>query len=395
VTATSDAEQLDERVLLGGTSVALVNRRVVYPVIGLMTGFVLLSPSLPAQAPTKALGELTGYTDVVHALAFSPDGMTLAGGGGPWRGSDGMIEPGELKLWDVRTKKELANLVGHIGPIYAVAFRPDGKTLAAGGVDRTVRLWDVATKKEKAVFRGAPGRITSVAFSPDGKTLAVAVGKPTPKASGTPGVVMLWDVEAGSLRKTLKGHSEPVTAVCFNPTGSLLCSASGVWDAEQNRSVSGEVKLWDPNTGEEQATLRGHSDSISALAMSPDGKTLATGSMTWHKKLEHVHVGEVKLWDLAARREQATIEVHHSWVESLAFSPDGKILASGSGLLSMNPKVNPQWWGGEVVLIDVRTRKVIVTLTGFDTSVDAVAFSPDGKILATHRDTGIKLWGLP
>jgi Tol biopolymer transport system component len=154
--------------------------------------------------------------------------------------------------------KARATLRGHASDIYAVAFSPDGKTLASGSGDGTVKLWEVATGKERATLKGHTNLVWAVAFSPDGKTLASANYDRT---------VKLWEVATGKERATLRGHTSFVWSVAFSPDGKTLASGSS----------DGSVKLWEVVTARERASLQGRS-SVESVAYSPDGKTLAVGS---------------------------------------------------------------------------------------------------------------------
>ncbi|KJZ70285.1 hypothetical protein HIM_10329 [Hirsutella minnesotensis 3608] len=247
--------------------------------------------------------------------------------------------------WDAHRQ----TLEGHGGWVRAVAFSPDGKTLAVASHERTVRLWDPATGAHRQTLEGHGDSVTAVAFSPDGKTLAVASHERT---------VRLWDPATGAHRQTLEGHGGSVRAVAFSPDGNTLASASS------DRTV----RLWDPATGAQRQTLEGHGDwgrrnrSVTAVAFSPDGKTLASASED----------RTVRLWNPATGAHRQTLEGrHNSSVTAVAFSPDGKTLASAS-----EDRTGRLW--------DPATGAQRQTLEGHDGSVTVVAFSPDGRYLTTN-----------
>jgi PKD repeat protein len=247
----------------------------------------------PACRPEPwPLRTLEGHTSSVFSVAFSPDGKLLASGS--WDDT--------VKLWEVSTGQEVRTLEGHTNSVWSVAFSPDGKLLASGSLDDTVKLWDAATGRELRTLEGHTDDVESVAFSPDGKLLASGSDDDT---------IKLWDVATGSVVRTLRGHTGDVESVAFSPDGKLLASGSG----------DDTIKLWDAATGQELRTLEGHTAWVLSVAFSPDGQILASGSDD----------DTIKLWDAATGRLVRTLEGHTAWVLSVAFSPDGELLASGSG----------------------------------------------------------------
>jgi WD40 repeat protein len=255
---------------------------------------------------------LRGEWDEVEAVAFSPDGTTIAAVGTGFEGAP----VGVVTLWTIEEPRG-RTLVRETGKIDALAFSPDGEMVAVGSGDRrVVALRDVASGEVQAELRAHHGPIWSVAYAPDGLALAVACGVvPTVAESdgdGLSGEIRLWDLSGPRPRPRarLGGHEYGAISVAYSPDGSTL--ASGGFDCS--------TKLWGVEAGREWATLSGHEGWVASVAFSPDGSMLATGS----------HDQTVKLWDMATGRELATLEGHSGNVYSVAFSPDGSWLASGS-----------------------------------------------------------------
>ena len=319
----------------------------------------------------RVVTTLPGHTKGVNQLAFSPDGKRLA---------TASLD-GTCKVWDTDTWQEIRSLPANNGKTFAaVAWSRDGKLLAAGD-DAEVILWNADSYQVLHTLK-TPGK-GMVAFTPDGRTLLTARTAPR---KGERHAFTRWDVKTGIQQKTCElPTSGSYVFFHLSPDGRTVL-------VSYDRPAEARVRAYDAETGQERFPPRGHLSSVIAVAVSPDGRTLASGGAD----------ATVRLWDLAAWRSGQpsppvrVLEGHTNEVWSVAFSPDGKLLASGGtdGLIllwDVAPLTlpSPPTVGGEG---RVRGRKVR-ELTGHFPRYAYLTFSPDGRTLvAGGKDGAVHRW---
>jgi WD40 repeat protein len=323
----------------------------------------------------------------VAALALSPSGRQVA---------VACSDHNDAYLFPVPTGRPEAVLRGHAGAITSLAYSPDGQTLATGAQDGTVRLWDPVTGHERAVLRGSPGPV-ELSFSPDGRRLAASTGdrlylwdaatgqtvadlgnhdamrwRFLPQFrfdrtgrrlfSGRGNEVCSWDAATGKLVAVVGRFDSPVYALAYSPDGKRIAAAA------VNNPVP---RLWDAEAGKEVAALAGHTSGLSGLIFSVDGSRLVTPG--------GYPDCTARLWDAAAGQLIAVL-AGHSNMNTAAFSPDGRRIATGS-------------WDRTARLWDGVTGQSIAVLRGHAGRVGGVRFSPDGTRVVTRSDDAtLRLW---
>jgi WD40 repeat protein len=308
-----------------------------------------------ASAPTSTAGESM-------PLAFSPDGRWLA-----------LAGQSSLRVWDT-ARWRLHVLLGTDVPERSTfTLGGDGRLLAFGSSDGAIRLWDLASGGAVRTIRSQRSGIWSVALSPDARWVVASAAR-VGSSTDVDRVIRVWSVQDPTRHLELAGHTDGVPIVAFSPDGSIL--ASGSWDHT--------VRLWDPATGRMLRTLTGHTGQVNTIAFSPDGRLLASGAglvdyRQWRGD-EHAVDRTIKLWDVASGREVRTLTGSAGEVVSLAFSPDGRWLASASGTIEFRQRGGGAI-DGIVRLWDAGSGRLVRELRG-PGGPGTVAFSPNGQWLA-------------
>jgi WD40 repeat protein len=329
------------------------------------------------------------------SVAFNPDGGRQIAGA--------CSKPGHVRLWDVRTGKEIRTFEGHRSDLSSVVFSPNGQYLASSGWDTKIKVWDVAAGRELLTIHRHSDVVARLSFSPDGKYLA---------SGSWDGSVRLWDLTNGEEVRAFHGHSGVVHGVSFSPDGERLASAGAdhqvkIWDvmteqegrrwqfpyahpyglafssdgnllaAADGSSYYGPhktVAIYDIRTGLLTRTLAGHTGRVTGVAFNPQreqGNSLLASSSTDHT---------VKIWDAVSGQVLHTLSGHAGVVTGVAFSLDGCRLASSSA-----DRIVRIW--------DAATGKQCRELRGHTDVVTGVAFAPDDRLASASADRSVRVWG--
>ena len=325
-------------------------------------------------------GQITHATPAhqreISCVAYRPDGKQVVSG----ELLNPLVGNCRIRIWDAATGRSIRELARHPGAVLSVAFSPGGRRIATGstisraGKDAqgTLRIFDSETGDELLSLRGHEGFVDDLAFSPDGTLLASAGVPRTPAfAMESDRTLKIWDATTGAELCTYSAHDRGGRAVVWSPDASRVFSAG----------MDGRLKAWPSTTPPEARVLRGHTGSVLRIAFSPDGKRIASSGAQGegNRPVDEAPDNSVRVWDLETGSQMLVLAEHKSAVLGLAWSPDGKHVASGGA--------------DETIRVwDSRTGARRLLLADQDGIVQSIAFSPDSTLLAAIAGQTATLW---
>ncbi len=284
---------------------------------------------------------LEKQAEAILAVAFTPDGKTLATGG----------RDKNVKVWEVKSGQLLKTLQGHTDWVFAVGISPEGNTLVSGSRDFTARVWDLATGKCLREYKGHREGVRAILITADGKRVVTG---------SDDGTIQIWDINSGT---TINKFSVPggyVLSLAFTPHEARVIAGN----------QSGSIIILNIHTGQVEREIKAHGPWVTAVCVTPDGKWVLSGSLEWKAFVHSIETGE-KVWDFVG---------HYGPVYSTLLTQDGKYCFIGT-----SEKV--------VEIADMTTGHVIRKLAGHQHKITALALTKDGSVLATGSEDGTaRIW---
>ncbi|MBD2128701.1 protein kinase [Microcoleus sp. ZQ-A2] len=288
---------------------------------------------------------LTGDSNSTNPVAITPDGKTLATGS----------EEGTIKFWNLQTGELKKTFKGHTSAVNVIVFSPNGQTLASGSADESIKLWNLNTEGVLHTLSGRSKGISAIVMTPDSQTLV---------SGDRVGNIEFWNLKNGERINAFAGHEILVTSLAVTPDGQTIVSSS-----QDNR-----IKLWDVKTGQLIRTLTAaDSHHFFSVAISPNGQQIASGS--WD--------GGIRLWDVKTGNLTQILKTDSAPIDTVVFKANGQTLVSGSA-------------DGSIRMWDLKTNKLRRTLSGHSEAVNRMVMTPDGQMLVSSgKDKAIKIWRSP